>query len=211
MKLGWRTSSYTGNGGGNCVEVGDRARMILVRDTKDRTGPVLRFTPAAWRGFAERVKRSLASLLVPAWRRLRRTGLIGMFLRRARGGSTRVSARQRAVSVCAGGGAVYESVVAAQRALRPGRREGSGRTGNRALGVPVSPGTLQASASSGRATAFRLADSGAMMTARMSSRVVRGCVVLVRRGYRSMVASMVSLRAGRMVAELVCSRLADPG
>jgi len=59
MKPGWRTSSYTGNGGGNCVEVGDVGRMILVRDTKDRTRPVLRFTPAAWRGFAERVKRSL--------------------------------------------------------------------------------------------------------------------------------------------------------
>jgi len=61
MKPGWRTSSYTGNGGGNCVEVGHAARMILVRDTKDRTGPMLRFTPAAWRGFAERVKRSLVS------------------------------------------------------------------------------------------------------------------------------------------------------
>ena len=59
MKPGWRTSSYTGNGGGNCVEVGGAARMILVRDTKDRTGPVLRFTPAAWRGFAERLKRPL--------------------------------------------------------------------------------------------------------------------------------------------------------
>jgi Domain of unknown function (DUF397) len=61
MRPGWRTSSYTGNGGGNCVEVGGTARMILVRDTKDRTGPVLRFTPAAWRGFAEQLKRSLAS------------------------------------------------------------------------------------------------------------------------------------------------------
>jgi hypothetical protein len=60
IRPGWRTSTYTGNGGGNCVEVGDAARMILVRDTKDRTGPVLRFTPAAWRGFAKRIKRSLA-------------------------------------------------------------------------------------------------------------------------------------------------------
>jgi hypothetical protein len=58
VKPGWRTSSYTGNGGGNCVEVGDIPRVILVRDTKDRTGPALRFSPGAWRRFAELVKRS---------------------------------------------------------------------------------------------------------------------------------------------------------
>ena len=52
----WRTSSYTGNGGGNCVEVGDAARVILVRDTKNRAGVVLRFTSGAWRRFADRVK-----------------------------------------------------------------------------------------------------------------------------------------------------------
>jgi len=33
---------------------------VLVRDTKDRRGLVLRFTPGAWRRFAGRVKRSLA-------------------------------------------------------------------------------------------------------------------------------------------------------
>ena len=58
---GWRTSSYTGNGGGNCVEVGDAMRVILVRDTKDRTGPALRFSSDVWRRFAELMKRSLAS------------------------------------------------------------------------------------------------------------------------------------------------------
>ena len=56
IEPGWRTSSYTGNGGGNCVEVGDAARMIIVRDTKDRPGPVLRFGLAAWRRFADQVK-----------------------------------------------------------------------------------------------------------------------------------------------------------
>jgi hypothetical protein len=60
IKPGWRTSSYTGNGGGNCVEVADQAARVLVRDTKDRTGPVLRFTPAVWLRFADEVKRSLA-------------------------------------------------------------------------------------------------------------------------------------------------------
>jgi hypothetical protein len=61
IKPGWRTSSYTGNGGGNCVEVGDAAHVILVRDTKDRTGPALRFTPTAWRRFADQVKHSFST------------------------------------------------------------------------------------------------------------------------------------------------------
>src|SRR5436305_3345264 len=32
----WRTSSYTGSGGGNCVEVGNHAqdRRVLIRDTR---------------------------------------------------------------------------------------------------------------------------------------------------------------------------------
>ena len=60
--MSWRKSSYSGNGGGDCVEVGNAGRVV-VRDTKDRTGPVLRFTPDAWRRFAGQVKRSLADLL----------------------------------------------------------------------------------------------------------------------------------------------------
>ncbi len=54
----WRKSSYSGNGG-NCVEVADRDNRISVRDTKDRTGPTLRFTPDAWRHLVKRVKASL--------------------------------------------------------------------------------------------------------------------------------------------------------
>ena len=54
----WRKSSYSGGSGGDCVEVADDTRRILVRDTKDRSGPVLRFTPDVWRRFAARVKRS---------------------------------------------------------------------------------------------------------------------------------------------------------
>jgi hypothetical protein len=49
----WVKSSYSGNGG--CVEVaavGD----ILVRDTTDRGGPVLAFSPETWRRFAIQVK-----------------------------------------------------------------------------------------------------------------------------------------------------------
>jgi hypothetical protein len=60
----WKKSSYSGNGGGDCVEVA-ATDHVMVRDTKDRTtGPVLRFSPAAWRRFAVQVKRSLALYLI---------------------------------------------------------------------------------------------------------------------------------------------------
>ena len=50
----WVKSSYSGSEA-NCVEVAVRGR-VAVRDIMDRTGPVLRFTPAAWRAFACQVK-----------------------------------------------------------------------------------------------------------------------------------------------------------
>ena len=53
---GWRKSSYSTSNGGNCVEVAGQESRVLVRDTKDRTGPMLRFAPEAWRRFAELVK-----------------------------------------------------------------------------------------------------------------------------------------------------------
>jgi hypothetical protein len=58
--LNWRKASYSAANGGGCVEVADRSNRVLVRDTQDRTGPVLTFSPDAWRRFAEQVKRSLA-------------------------------------------------------------------------------------------------------------------------------------------------------
>ena len=61
--LTWRKSSYSGNGGGECVEIGASPGAVVVRDTTDRTGPMLWFTPPAWRRFADQVKRSLASRL----------------------------------------------------------------------------------------------------------------------------------------------------
>jgi hypothetical protein len=55
----WIKSSYSGSQA-NCVEVTVRDR-IMVRDTRYRTGPVLRFTPAAWREFAEQLKKGRSS------------------------------------------------------------------------------------------------------------------------------------------------------
>lgn len=46
----WRTSSRSGTEG-NCVEVRLAGDGVEVRDSKDRGGPVLRFTPDEWRAF----------------------------------------------------------------------------------------------------------------------------------------------------------------
>jgi hypothetical protein len=48
----WRTSSYSANGGGECVEAAHISGAILIRDTKDRgVGPVLRVPAETWRAF----------------------------------------------------------------------------------------------------------------------------------------------------------------
>jgi hypothetical protein len=55
----WRKSSYSAPNGSNCVEVassGTAARVILVRDTKDRAITPLEFTAPAWRHFAAILK-----------------------------------------------------------------------------------------------------------------------------------------------------------
>jgi len=52
----WRKSSYSGNGGGNCVETASDSGVILVRDTKDHTIPALTFSADVWAGFTATVK-----------------------------------------------------------------------------------------------------------------------------------------------------------
>ncbi len=52
----WRKSTRSGSNGGGCLEAADCHGRVLVRDTQDRTGPVLRFGPAAWRRFTGRLK-----------------------------------------------------------------------------------------------------------------------------------------------------------
>ena len=52
----WRKSSYSGNSGGNCVEVGAAAPLIAVRDSKDPDGTRLAFGREAWEAFAAKVK-----------------------------------------------------------------------------------------------------------------------------------------------------------
>ena len=53
----WRTSTYSGGNGGDCVEIGETERAVVVRDSKDRAGAVLAFGPDAWRRFAATIKK----------------------------------------------------------------------------------------------------------------------------------------------------------
>jgi hypothetical protein len=47
----WRTSTFSG-GNGSCVEVASNLPgIIAVRDSKDRQGPALVFTPDEWTAF----------------------------------------------------------------------------------------------------------------------------------------------------------------
>ncbi len=50
----WRKSSYSGNSGGECVEV--RAGLDAVRDSKNSDGPVLEFSSTSVGAFVRAVK-----------------------------------------------------------------------------------------------------------------------------------------------------------
>jgi hypothetical protein len=53
----WRKSTRSGSNGGNCVEVADNlTEVVAVRDSKDKTGPVLTFTRDEWAAFVAGAK-----------------------------------------------------------------------------------------------------------------------------------------------------------
>jgi hypothetical protein len=53
----WRKSSYSGNNGGDCLEVADDVSGVVpVRDSKN-IGPTLAVTADAWSAFVGHIKR----------------------------------------------------------------------------------------------------------------------------------------------------------
>ena len=54
--LAWRTSSYSGDNGGTCVEVGIAAPSVAVRDSKHPDSRLLTFPPATWNAFTAHLK-----------------------------------------------------------------------------------------------------------------------------------------------------------
>jgi hypothetical protein len=51
VALSWHKSSHSGTDGDNCVEVAACPGTVHVRDSKDKQGPQLALTPAAWSAF----------------------------------------------------------------------------------------------------------------------------------------------------------------
>lgn len=51
LELEWIKSVVSGSQGGNCVEVAFANDEVLVRDSKNPAGPVLRFNSAEWAAF----------------------------------------------------------------------------------------------------------------------------------------------------------------
>jgi len=53
----WRKSSYSGNGGGDCVEVArNLPGVVAVRDSKNPEGPVLIISRNEWARFISRLR-----------------------------------------------------------------------------------------------------------------------------------------------------------
>lgn len=53
IAFNWRKSSYSSGSSGDCVEVAACPSTVHVRDSKDKEGPQLAFTPAEWAHFVE--------------------------------------------------------------------------------------------------------------------------------------------------------------
>lgn len=57
--VAWRTSSYSGDNGGACVEVGMTGPTVAVRDSTHRDGPQLAFAADAWKVFTDQLKATV--------------------------------------------------------------------------------------------------------------------------------------------------------
>lgn len=54
----WRKSTRSSTNGGECVEVArNLPGVVLVRDSKDSTGPALAFAPESWVSFVRGARR----------------------------------------------------------------------------------------------------------------------------------------------------------
>ncbi|MFF7456867.1 DUF397 domain-containing protein [Kitasatospora sp. NPDC008115] len=53
VEVGWHKSSHSHGDNACCVEVAETTSAVLVRDSKDQSGPHLTFSPAAWQAFLD--------------------------------------------------------------------------------------------------------------------------------------------------------------
>jgi hypothetical protein len=59
-RIAWRKSSASNSG--DCVQVAVGRGWVLIRDSANRDGAVLRFSPAAWSAFTTRTRDSRVQL-----------------------------------------------------------------------------------------------------------------------------------------------------
>jgi hypothetical protein len=57
-RAAWRTSSYSGNNGGACVQIAQASMNVAVRDSKNTSGGVLVVPPKAWKAFVSRTRHA---------------------------------------------------------------------------------------------------------------------------------------------------------
>ncbi len=57
--VAWRTSSYSGDNGGACVEVGTTGPAVEIRDSKHPNGPLLTFPVGTWQAFTNQLKATV--------------------------------------------------------------------------------------------------------------------------------------------------------
>jgi len=57
----WRKSSFSGDNGGACIEVGTAGPSVAVRDSQDQNGPRLAFAASAWQAFTRQLKASTSA------------------------------------------------------------------------------------------------------------------------------------------------------
>ncbi|MGW0760294.1 DUF397 domain-containing protein [Streptomyces sp. NPDC002814] len=57
----WRKSSYSGDQGGDCVEIAEAPTCVAIRDSKNPAGPMLTLDPAAFSTFIDWTTTSTAA------------------------------------------------------------------------------------------------------------------------------------------------------
>lgn len=59
-ELHWHKSSYSDDGGGNCVEVAVQPEAVHIRDSKDTAIRPLTVSPTAWAAFTTHTAANVA-------------------------------------------------------------------------------------------------------------------------------------------------------
>lgn len=57
-ELSWRKSSYSGSGGGDCIEVATTPGTVHVRDSKAQADAVLAFPQEQWAAFTAYARKA---------------------------------------------------------------------------------------------------------------------------------------------------------